>query len=213
MKTNKLFKYLMIILIALLSFNLNSQIKHQDRFASFLTQAELPSCFNNMEYNHVDELFNYGRTRFNRFDINSNYDEETEVLELNSKENCNDTRKLQLKYVNYLSGEYIFLYRQHEDGDHNYGTVQLFEYQDSLWSKGKNITISWEQLFDIDKDKLEDLREIDQYPKCMMTFEKTGMRIEIPWELYTYGEGSESNGYVKAGGRQPITIQYSYFLK
>ena len=57
------------------------------------------------------------------------------------------------------------------------------------------------------------MRELDDFPKCKMTLQETGMRIEIPWELYTYGEGSESNGYAKAGGKQPITIRYSYFLK
>lgn len=212
MRTNKILKYPLIVLLILVSFNVSSQIKNQEQFASFLTQAELPSCFENIDYHHVEELFLYGKTRFESFDITSNYDNVEEVLELNTRENCHDTRSLQLKYVDYLTGEYIFLYRQHKDGEHNYGTVKLYEFKDSVWSEGKNITISWEELFDLDKDKLEDLHELDQYPKCMMTFKKTGMRIEIPWELYTYGDGSESNGYVQGRGKHPITIRYSYFL-
>jgi hypothetical protein len=39
------------------------------------------------------------------------------------------------------------------------------------------------------------------------------MRIEIPWQLYTTGDEFEDNGFVKGGGKQPITIQYSHFLK
>ena len=212
MRTIKKLKYPLVLLIILLTFEVNGQIKNQSVFVSFLTQANLPSCFQSLEQNHVDELFTFGKTRVERFEISSNYDDLEDVLELNSRENCHDTKRLQIKYVSYLSGEYIFLFREHKDGEHNYGTVKLYEYKDSLWTQGTKITISWKELFDIDEEKLEDLREIDQYPKCMMTFKKTGMRIEIPWELYTYVDGSESNGYVQGRGKQPITIRYSYFL-
>ena len=212
MRNKSLFKYSLILLLTLLAFGVSGQINNQKVFASFLMQADLPSCFKNMKQNHVEELFTFGKTRVESFDISSNYDNIEEVLDLNTRENCHDTKRLQLKYVDYLSGQYIFLYRQHKDGEHNYGTVKLYELKDSVWSEGTNIIISWEELFDLDKDKLEDLREIDQYPRCMMTFKKTGMRIEIPWELYTYVDGSESNGYVQGRGKQPITIRYSYFL-
>ena len=212
MKTTGILKYPLIIIIVLLNFEAIGQIKHQEKFASFLEQAELPSCFQNIDRNHVEELFTFGKTRSESFDITLNYDNIEDVLFLNTRENCHDTEMLQLKYVDYLSGEYIFLYRQHKDGEHNYGNVKLYELKDSVWNQGTQITISWKELFDLDEEKLEDLREIDQYPKCMMTFKKTGMRIEIPWELYTYGDGSESNGYVQGRGKQPITIRYSYFL-
>lgn len=212
MRILKVMKYPLVLLLILLTFGVNSQIKNEKVFASFLTKADLPSCFNNMEENHVDELFTFGKARVESFDISLNYDAIEEVLELNSRENCHDTKKLQLKYLDYLSRDYIFLYREHKDGEHNYGTVKLYEYKDSLWTQGTKLTISWEELFDVDEDQLEDLREIDQYPKCMMTFKKTGMRIEIPWEFYTYVDGSESNGYVQGRGKQPITIRYSYFL-
>lgn len=209
MESIKKINYFVIILLLVLTTHVNSQ----EEYVSFLKQANLPACFENLESNHVDEIFEYGRTSFESFEVSSSYDQSTEVFELTTKENCHDTKKLQLKHVDYLSGEYVFLYRERIDGEQTYGTVILYEFQDSLWTQGKEIAISWTHLFDIDEKELEELRELDQYPKCMINFEKNGMRIEVPWKLYTHGENSQSNGYVHAGGRQPITIQYSYFLK
>lgn len=209
MKSIEKVKYPIIVLFLALAFNVNSQ----EKYVSFLKQADLPACFENLESNHVDEIFEYGRTSFESFEVSSHYDQTTEVFELTTRENCHDTKRLQLKYVDYLSGEYVFLYRERIDGEQTYGDVMVYERQDSLWTQGKKIAISWTHLFDIDKEKLEELRELDQYPKCMVNFEKDGMRIEVPWKLYTHGENSQSNGYVHAGGKQPITIQYSYFLK
>jgi hypothetical protein len=209
MKSIEKIKYPIIVLLLALTFNANSQ----EEFISFLKQAELPACFKNLESNNVDEIFEYGRTTFESFEISSHYDPSAEVFEITTKENCHDTKKLQLKYVDHLSGEYVFLYRERIDGEQSYGTIMLYEYQDSLWTQGKEIAISWTHLFDIDEEELEELRELDQYPKFMVAFQKEGMRIEVPWKLYTYGDSSQSNGYVKAGGKQPITIQYTYFLK
>lgn len=212
MKTSGKLNYLLILLLLLISFNISSQINNQEEFTSFLKEAELPSCFNNMDYHHVDELFKYGKTRFESFDISSNYDKEAEVFKLNTRENCHDTKSVQLKYVDYLSGEFIFLYHERAEGNESFGSVVLYEFQDSTWTEGKEIKISWSQLFNIEEKELKELRELDQFPRCKMTFQKTGMRVEIPWKLYTYGEGSESNGYVQGGGKQPIILKYSTFL-
>lgn len=202
-------KYPIIVLFLALTTN----VKSQEKYVSFLKQADLPACFEHLESNHVDEIIEYGRTSFESFKISSHYDQPTEVFELTTRENCHDTKRLQLKHVEYSSGEYVFLYKERIDGEHTYGDVMVYEYQDSSWTQGKKIAISWTNLFDIDKEQLEELRELDQYPKCMINFQKDGMRIEVPWKLYTHGENSQSNGYVHAGGKQPITIQYTYFLK
>lgn len=202
-------KYPILILFLALTFS----IKSQEEFILFLTQAELPACFENLESKHVNELLEYDNTNFESIKISSHYDKNTKVFELNTRQNCHDTKKLQLKYLKNTSGEYMFLYQERIKGEQSYGTLILYEYQDSIWTQGKEITISWTELFDIDKKELDELRELDQYPKCMISFQKDGMRIEVPWKLYTHGENSQSNGYVHAGGKQPITIQYTYFLK
>jgi hypothetical protein len=209
MKTNQISKYTFILFLLILTFG----AKSQEEYVSFLKLAKLPACFENLEPIHIDELFEYGKTSFKGFEISSHFDQNTEVFELTTRENCHDTKKLQLKYVKNLTGEFIFLFQERIDGEHNYGNIKLYEYQDSTWNQGKEIAISWTQLFDIDKEDLDELRELDQYPKCMVKFVKDGMRIEIPWQLYTTGDEFEDNGFVKGGGKQPITIQYSHFLK
>ncbi|MEX1192822.1 MAG: hypothetical protein WEA99_12680 [Brumimicrobium sp.] len=205
-KTNTL---LLITAIILFSFT----IIGQQEFRSLMNQKELPACFRQLSQNNVDELMDYFKTSSGGFIISSDYDDTNDVYTLSAKGSCHDTKALRMKHLKKNDVDYIFVFRELIEEDESYGNIQLYEKKDSLWSEGKQIEISWQHLFDVDKKKLQELKELDKHPKCMITFKKEGMRIEIPWEFYTYGEGSENNGYVKGGGKQPILLHYDYFLK
>ena len=105
MKLNEKLKYSVLVLILLLTFS----VKSQEKFVSFLKQAELPSCFANLEPIHIDELYRYGKTSFKSFEISSHYNKETEVFTLKTKENCHNTREIQLKHVGIRAKKLLFL--------------------------------------------------------------------------------------------------------
>lgn len=208
MKTNRILNYLLFTLLLPISFYGNGQ----KEFTEFLKQAELPACYKNLESKDIEELMEYGKTSYNGFQLSAHYDETREVFELSTIKNCHDTKKLQLKYVERGLKDYVFIFQELMEGEQSYGNIKLYECKDSTWTGGREIAVSWTQLFNLDEEELEELRELDQYPKCMVNFEKDGMKIEIPWKLYTYGENSQSNGYVKAGGKQPVILKYDPFI-
>ncbi|MDX1652462.1 MAG: hypothetical protein R3277_08220 [Brumimicrobium sp.] len=202
----------LFFLATLVSLIFSTTLKGQEEFISFLNQAELPACFKKLNQTNIFELTEYGKTNSEGFIISAEYDENAGIIKLTTREDCYNTSSLTMKLYRKDTTDYIFLFRDQNLSEESYGNIQVFEKQDSLWQKGRQIVITWEQIFHTEPERIKELKEHDKFPRCMITFKKEGMLIKIPWDLYVYGETNDYNGYAKAGGEHPVLLDYDYFL-
>jgi hypothetical protein len=106
----------------------------------------------------------------------------------------------------------MFVYRRYSESISQYGELQLYTKLDGKWEIGQILNLGWHQLFSISQEEIERLRNLNQCPKFLVTFKKEGMEFMIPWEIYSFDQGSEMNCYVRGNGNQPILLSYEKIL-
>jgi hypothetical protein len=126
---------------------------------------------------------------------------------------CNEYRSISMHYLNSSDNEYMFVYRRYSEAKEKYGELQLYGKKDGKWTFGKIINFNWQHFFSISDEEIDRLKNLNQYPNYLVTFKPTGIEFTIPWELYSFDQGSEVNGYVKGNGSQPILLSYENLLR
>ncbi|GEM_PF-3553154 len=122
---------------------------------------------------------------------------------------CNEYRSISMHYHIIDSVEHMFVYRRYAEARKEYGELQLYSKIDGQWQFGQEIQLDWRNFFSISNEEIDRLRNLNQYPTYLVQFKREGIEFSIPWEIYSFDQGSEINGYVKGNGNQPITLSYS----
>lgn len=199
---------LLILIMSLSVFRLNAQFEYR----SFFDCEHLPYCYI-IDSLSTDELLTAGEIFSKHGHIYANYDRQNEVLILQSDVNCDDVTKLHIKRLTHNQEEYMFVFKEKDVNKNTYGKLKLYQYQDGKWIPGRKIEMSWQRLFNVSEKDLNRLRQLGQYPEYMVKFRSDHFVVEIPWGLYTYGEGSDIDGFSKSRGKQPIKFSYTSFIQ
>lgn len=138
----------------------------------------------------------------------------TEVLYLTTTSHCDDIQKVHLKYLTRDDKDYVFMYKERVPHSNTYGRLRVYNFdtEDSTWVQGRKVEITWEQLFNLNERDLKRLKEIDQFPQYMIRFEENDIVFDIPWRLYTFEEGTVTDGYTMSRGKKAARMPYHYFL-
>lgn len=186
---------------------------YEAKYISFLLSENLPDCFAGLDEEQVKRLLEQREIQARWTTFTVDYDHTHDVLYLSSTSKCDDIEKMHIKYKVIDSMEYIFMYKEKTVSCNSYGKMKVFVKEDDEWQRGRKIEISWNQLFNLDEKDLERLRKVDQYPSYIINFKRDDIIIEIPWRLYTFGEGSDTDGFSMSKGKQPVNLPYRFFLK
>lgn len=204
-------KRLLYLVIALSSHIVYSQTSEDSLYIDFLQASETRECLNELNSAQVSELFKANIIFVNNHQIS---------MERNPRHSriidpfglCNEYRSISLHHHVQDSTEHMFVYRRYSEARDNYGELQLYSKINGTWEKGQILHPGWSQFFSISNEEIDRLRNLNQYPTFLVTFRENGVEFIIPWEIYSFDQGSEMNGYVKGNGSQPIVLTYDNLL-
>lgn len=200
--------------IILIGFFVTSISFGQEQFIPFLKSKNLPNCFAGLEEEQIDKLVTEHEIRADWTTYKLDYDRVNEVLYLESTNHCDDIQKVHLKYVIHKELHYVYMYKERVPSSNTYGRLRLYhlDVETNEWEQGRKLEVSWQQIFSLTEKELDRLRKADQYPKYMITFKKDHISLDIPWKLYTHGEGTDNDGFSMSKGKKPMKLPYSQFL-
>lgn len=198
------------ILYSLLFFTLNSFA--QGEFIEFLKSENLPECFKGLDPAEVDRLMEQGSIQARNTTFRLDYDHFKNVLYLETSNHCDDIYRIHLKLIFHKEREYVFMYKERVKHSDTYGRLRVYQLDGDEWIGGRTVEVTWQQLFNLSERDLQRLRNVDQYPQYLLSFEERHIEFQIPWRLYTFEEGSENNSFSKGGGKHPVTFPYHYFI-
>lgn len=187
-------------------------INAQEQFINFLKRAELPSCFDGLNDEQIDRLVTEREIQADWTTFRLDYDRQKEVLYLHTSNHCDDIQKIHLKRIVHKEREYVFMYKERVPHSNTYGRLRVFQKDEDEWHRGRVVEVTWEQLFQLNERDLKRLKNADQFPKYMLRFEERNIIFDIPWKLYTFGEGSEIDGFAKSNAKSAAKFPYHYFL-
>lgn len=198
-----------LLLIGILLTNISFS---QEEFITFLKSDNLPKCFQGLADDQVEQLVTEQQLRANNTTYLVDYESFKEVLYLTTTSHCDDIQRVHLKHIEKDSMEYIFMYKERVPNSGTYGRLRVYHLEDGEWVMGRKIEVTWQTIFQISEKELKRLESVDQVPKYMLSFEADNIVFDIPWKLYTFGEGSETDGFAKGGGKKPAKLPYRYFF-
>ena len=201
-------KKLLIMYLTILPFLSFSQ----DQFISFLKSKNLPDCFAGLNEDQVDRLVTERELRADWTSFTIDYKSDKEVLYLYTTSRCDDIEKIHLKYHVEKGVEYIFMFKEKSVSNDSYGRLKLYVKEGEEWTRGRRVELTWQQLFNLSDKDIKRLRDADQFPKYMIRFEEKHIMFDIPWKLYTFGEGSDNDGFSMSKAKQPVKFPYRYFI-
>jgi hypothetical protein len=182
-----------------------------DQTFSFIKQLDEKQCLNKLKLVELEELFAAGNVYIKNDRLKMNVDRFGNITIFPSGL-CNELKAVKLRYYTYLDQEFIFVYRRFTENRDSYGQLQLYIKKDSIWQAGQILQFGWQHLFQISEKEIKRLNELNQYPQYMIEFKENGIEISIPWELYSFDEGTEINGYSQGRGKQPILLQFDEII-
>lgn len=198
--------------------NINQQddtleIQPIEKFIPFLKSDNLPDCFNGLNKYDVKKLITQRRLRADWTVFNIKYDNFKDVLYLYSNNNCDDIERIHLKYIYHQDVPHVMMYKQKTIASNSFGRLKVYRLEDGEWIRGRRVDVTWQQLFQLTERDLKRLNDVDQFPQYMLQFEDEHIVFDIPWRLYTFGEGSDIDGFSMSGGKQPVRMPYHFFFR
>ncbi len=185
----------------------------QEQFIPFLKSSYLPNCFSGLNEDQVDRLLTEFEIQADWTTFRVKYDEQLDVLYLYSTSPCDDIHKVHLKHHFHEEHEYIFMYKERIPNSETYGRLKVYKKEGDEYIRGRKIEVTWKQLFQLNDREIRRLESVEQYPKYMLRFDRQNIVFDIPWRLYTFGEGSDNDGFSMSGAKQPIRMPYHMFLR
>ena len=189
------------------------QKKPIEKFIPFLKSDYLPDCFNGLNRYDVQKLVTQGSLRADWTVFSVKYDSFNDVLYLYSNNNCDDIERIHLKYIIYQNVPHVLMYKQKVIASNSFGRLKVYRLEDEEWIRGRQVDVTWQQLFQLSERDLKRIHDVDQFPKYMLRFDEDHIVFDIPWRLYTFGEGSDVDGFSMSGGKQPVRMPYHFFLR
>ena len=177
----------------------------------FLNESNTEECLGEMDSIQIRELFKANIVFVNNHRVS---------IERNPRHSriidpfglCDEFRSISLHHYMEDSTEHMFVYRRYAESRKEYGELQLYSKIDGHWKEGQIIKPGWHDFFSISQEEVDRLINLNQYPTFLVTFRENGVEFIIPWEIYSFDQGSEINGYVKGNGSQPILLSYQNLL-
>lgn len=200
--------YLFSILFSSLIY---SQTSEDSSYIEFLQDAETRKCLSELDRSQVSELFKANFIFVNNHRISMERNPKQSIV-IDPYGLCNEYRSISLRHHTAQNNDYMFVYRRYSESRDKYGELQLYININSKWEPGQILRPGWQHFFSISQEEMDRLRSQNQYPKYLITFKEEGVEFMIPWELYSFEQGSETNGYVKGNGSQPILLSYDNLL-
>lgn len=202
------------IIIILLTMVISLPSFQQEQFIDFLKSDNLPNCLKGLNDDELDRLMTQHEIQARNTTFRLDYDNLSEVLYLTTSSHCDDIQKVHLKYLKKDEKDYVFMYKERVPHSDSYGRLRVYNYEaeDSSWVQGRKVEITWEQLFNLNEKDLKRLKDVDQFPKYIIRFEENDIVFDIPWRLYTFEEGSVTDGYTMSRGKKEARMPYRYFL-
>ncbi len=204
-------KHLVPLFFVILPYLIAAQTEEDSLYISFLQSSGTKKCLSALENSHVSELFESNTVYINNHRISMER-KTHEYYEIDPYGLCNEYRSVFLHHHLSNGIEYMFVYRRFSESKDQYGELQLYSKIEDEWKMGQILNLEWHNFFSISQDEIDRLRNLQQYPKFLVEFKKEGMAFTIPWEIYSFDQGSEMNGYVKGRGSQPILISYDSII-
>ncbi|MCC5922315.1 MAG: hypothetical protein JJT77_00905 [Crocinitomicaceae bacterium] len=184
-----------------------------EKFIPFLKSDYLPDCFNGLNRYDVQKLVTQGKLRADWTVFSVKYDNFNDVLYLYSNNNCDDIERILLKYLYYQGIPHVLMYKQKVVNSNSFGRLKVYRLVEDEWVRGRQVDVTWQQLFQLSERDIKRLHDVDQFPKYLLRFEHDHIVFDIPWRLYTFGEGSDVDGFSMSGGKQPVRMPYHFFLR
>lgn len=200
---------LFIFSICLLSL----QSKGQEQFIPFLKSSYLPNCFAGLNHDQIDRLMTEFEIQADWTTFRVEYDRGLDVLYLYSSNPCDDIHKVHLKHLFFEGDEFIMMYKERIPNSNTYGRLKAFKLQDEEYVRGRKIDVTWSSLFGFNERQIRRLEQIEQYPKYLLRFEHENIVFEVPWNIYSFEEGRDNDGFSMSGAKAPVRMPYSFFLR
>ncbi|MGM0479095.1 MAG: hypothetical protein ACQERC_07705 [Bacteroidota bacterium] len=205
-------RFILFTIVAFSAFYGNAQTQQDSVFTQFLSGLSAVDCLENLDSAQFIDLFDADKIYVNNHTV-SIAERKNNTVTIDVFEFCNAYKTISVHYYSALEGEYMFVYRKFADSREEYGALQLYQKVNDEWEFGQRLTFDWHHFFNISEKEVERLRESNQSPKYLVEFRQEGIQLDIPWELYSFGEGSEINSYVTSNGKQPILLPYGSVIK
>ncbi len=204
-------KHLVPLFFVILPYLIAAQTKEDSLYLNFLQSSGTKKCLSELDSSHVSELFESNTVYINNHRI-SFHKKTHDYYEIDPYGLCNEYRSVFLHHHLSSGTEYMFVYRRFSESKDQYGELQLYSKIKGKWEVGQILNLGWHNFFSISQDEIDRLRNLNQYPKFLIKFKSDGIELNIPWEIYSFDQGSEINGYVKGNGSQPILLSYDSIL-
>ncbi len=189
-----------------------AQTQKDSIFKDFLSNLSTAECLERLDSIQINDLFGAKKIYVENHTVSISEISENTV-KINVSEFCTAYNTISIHYYNALAGEYFFVYRKFAELREDYGALQLYQKKNEEWEFGQRLTFDWQHFFNISEKEVKRLQESQQSPKYLVEFKPQGIQFEIPWELYSFGEGSEINSFVQSNGEQPIILPYATVIK
>lgn len=181
-------------------------------FTDFINNQPRKNCLSPLDSLAVEQLFRSNVIRVNNHNVTLNR-LSASTISIDPFGLCNEYRTITYHYYQQGEREFMFVYKKYAVVREDYGELQLYEKKKEKWEFGRILTFSWKHFFSISQEEIDRLRNLDQYPNYLVTFRERGIEFSIPWEIYSFDQGSEINGYVQGNGSQPILLEYKDIIR
>lgn len=181
-------------------------------FIGFINNQPRKNCLSPLDSLAIEHLFRSNVIRVNNHDVTLNRLNK-ETISIDPFGLCNEYRSITYHYYQLEGKEFMFVYKRYAEARDDYGELQLYEKKNGHWEFGRILTFNWKHFFSISKEEIDRLRNLNQYPNYLVTFKARGIEFSIPWEIYSFDQGSEINGYVQGNGSQPILLEYKDIIR
>lgn len=201
------------LFIIILFVNTLSLAQQDDTvFIDFLNNDPRSSCLAPLDSLALEHLFRSKVIRIKNHNVTLNKINDATIT-IDPFGLCNEYRAITYRFHKIRGNEYMFVYKKFAEAREEYGELQLYEKIDGSWEFGRTLTFDWKHFFSISQEEIDRLRNLNQYPTYLVTFRERGIEFSIPWEIYSFDQGSEINGYVKGHGSQPILLEYDDIIR
>ncbi len=205
-------RFFLTILFAGVFVSGQAQRQNDSIFEDFLSSLSTVECLERLDSIQINDLFGAQKIYVENHTVSMNAIAKNTV-KINVAEFCTAYNTISIHYYKSLAGEYFFVYRKFAELREDYGALQLYQKKNEKWELGQRLKFDWQHFFNISEKEVQRLRESKQSPKYLVEFKPQGIQFDIPWELYSFGEGSEINAFVQSNGEQPIILPYAAVIK
>lgn len=187
-------------------------VSQTDQFTRFIIENPRKDCLTQLDSISIQELFQSKILRIRNHNVTL-VEVKDNTLTIDPFGLCNEYQTISYHLYSEGDRQFMFVYKKYATTRQAYGELQLFEEIDGQWKFGRLLILDWNNFFSISEKEIKRLHDLNQYPKYLIRFTARGIEFSIPWEIYSFDQGSEVNGYVQGNGSQPILLEYSELIR